>query len=343
MPQFKVPEIVPYVCGIRNLTTSYTPYQPERSQGTLMTHWIYQCCMSELTQFEAVNSSLYDRSTAIFEAICASMRMARNPDTVIVSEGIFPGDREVIETLLQDTQLHVAWAPLDLQSGRTDCGEIERIAESLGKRLAGIVYNQINHMGILEDVDLLSNTAHDLGVKSIAVIDPMLLARGGLKPPSTYGRFGADMIVGEGQHLGLAPNFGGPGLGLFGVRLNRKVKRDIRKSPGRYVGKALDMSGRECRVMVLSTREQHIRKEKATSNICSNQAFIATIVGAAILQRGDEGMAEACQSARRNAHYAFRRLSRLQHISFPFRDAPFFNEFVIEIPHPRRSTHGRGQ
>ncbi len=334
LPQFKVPEIVPYVCGIRNLTTSYTPYQPERSQGTLLTHWIYQCCMSELTQFEAVNSSLYDRSTAIFEAICAAMRMARNPDTVIVSEGIFPGDREVIETLLQDTQLHVVWAPLDLQTGRTDCGEIERIAGDLGKRLAGVVYNQVNHLGILEDVDLLSNTAHDLGVKSIAVIDPMLLARGGLKPPSDYGRSGADMIVGEGQHLGLAPNFGGPGLGLFGVRLNRKVKRDIRKSPGRYVGKALDMKGRECRVMVLSTREQHIRKEKATSNICSNQAFIATIVGAAILQRGDEGMAEACQSARRYAHYAFRRLSRLQEVSFPFRDAPFFNEFVIELPHP---------
>ena len=334
LPQFKVPEIVPYVCGIRNLTTSYTPYQPERSQGTLLTHWIYQCCMSELTEFEAVNSSLYDRSTAIFEAICAALRMARKSDTVIVSEGIYPGDREVIETLLRGTRLNIVWAPLNVQSGRTDCGEIQAIAGALGERVAGVVYNQVNHLGILEDVDLLADTAHDLGVKSIAIIDPMLLAQGGLKPPSSYGQTGADMIVGEGQHLGLAPNFGGPGLGLFGVRLNQKAKKDIRQSPGRYVGKATDINGRECRVMVLSTREQHIRKEKATSNICSNQAYIATIVGAAILQRGNEGMRKACQTARRNAEYAFKRLSKLQFVSFPYRDAPFFNEFVIEIPMP---------
>ena len=334
LPQFKVPEIVPYVCGIRNLTTSYTPYQPERSQGTLLTHWIYQCCMSELTKFEAVNSSLYDRSTAIFEAICAAIRMTRKSDSVIVSEGLFPGDREVIETLLQGTQLHVVWAPLDEASGRTDCAEIENIAKALGKRLAGIVFNQINHLGILEDVDRLTDTCHESGVKSIAVIDPMLLAQGGLKPPTRYGKRGADMIVGEGQHLGLAPNFGGPGLGLFGVRLNRKVKKDIRQSPGRYVGKAMDMSGRECRVMVLSTREQHIRKEKATSNICSNQAYVATIVGAAILQRGNEGMRKACQKARQNALHAFKGLSRLRSVSFPYRDALFYNEFIIEIPQP---------
>ncbi len=332
LPQFEVPEIVPYVCNIRNLTTSYTPYQPERSQGTLLTHWIYQCCMSELTGFEAVNSSLYERSTAIFEAICAALRMIRKSDTVIVSEGIYPGDREVIETLIQDTKINVIWIPLDPASGRTAVAAVEAIAAKLGSQLAGVVFPHVNHHGLIEDVDSLTDTIRAIGVKSIAVIDPMLLAYGGLKRPVDFGAHGVDMIVGEGQHLGLGANFGGPGLGLFGVRLNDSVKNDIRQSPGRYVGKAVDNQGKECRVMVLSTREQHIRKEKATSNICSNQAYVATIVGSAILQRGDAGMTFACSKARSNAVQAFQKLSRLANISFPFSKETFFNEFVIQIP-----------
>ena len=332
LPQFEVPEIVPYVCNIRNLTTSYTPYQPERSQGTLLTHWIYQCCMSELTGFEAVNSSLYERSTAIFEAICASLRMTRQSDTVIVSDGIYPGDKEVIETLIQDTKINVKWITLDSETGRTPLDKIQSTAKELGNRLAGVIFPHVNHHGLVEDVDALTDATYALGVKSIAVIDPMLLAFGGLKRPVDFGEHGTDMIVGEGQHLGLGANFGGPGLGLFGVRLNDSVKNDIRQSPGRYVGKAVDNQGKECRVMVLSTREQHIRKEKATSNICSNQAYVATIVGAAVLQRGDAGMTKACSKARSNAVQAFQKLSKLKVLSFPFAGQAFFNEFVIEIP-----------
>lgn len=342
LPQFEVPEIVPYVCNIRNLTTSYTPYQPERSQGTLLTHWIYQCCMSELTGFEAVNSSLYERSTAIFEAICAALRMIRKSDTVIVSEGIYPGDREVIETLIRDTKIKVIWIPLDPVSGRTSVAAIEAIAAKLGSQLAGVVFPHVNHHGLIEDADRLTNTVQAIGVKSIAVIDPMLLAYGGLKRPVDFGTKGVDMIVGEGQHLGLGANFGGPGLGLFGVRLNDSVKNDIRQSPGRYVGKAVDNQGKECRVMVLSTREQHIRKEKATSNICSNQAYVATIVGSAILQRGDAGMTHACSKARSNAVQAFQKLSRLANISFPFPDETFFNEFVIQIPRAAAELIAKG-
>lgn len=332
LPQFEVPEIVPYVCNIRNLTTSYTPYQPERSQGTLLTHWIYQCCMSELTGFEAVNSSLYERSTAIFEAICASLRMTRQSDTVIVSDGIYPGDKEVIETLIQNTKIQVRWVPLESDTGKTPLHKIQSIAEELGNRLAGVVFPHVNHHGLVEDVDTLTNATRALGVKSIAVIDPMLLAFGGLKRPVDFGEHGTDMIVGEGQHLGLGANFGGPGLGLFGVRLNDSVKNDIRQSPGRYVGKAVDNKGKECQVMVLSTREQHIRKEKATSNICSNQAYVATIVGSAILQRGDAGMTNSCSKARSNAVQAFQILYKLKALSFPFAGQTFFNEFVVEIP-----------
>ena len=334
LPQFEVPDIVPYVCNIRNLTTSYTPYQPERSQGTLLTHWIYQCCMTELTGFEAVNSSLYDRSTAIFEATCAALRMTRKSDTVIISDGIYPGDREVIETLIQDTDIQIEWIPLDSETGITSPNVISEKAEELGSRLAGVIFPHVNHHGLIEDVDTLTNCIREIGAKSIAVIDPMLLAYGGLKRPVDFGDNGVDMIVGEGQHLGLGANFGGPGLGLFGVRLNDSAKNDIRQSPGRYVGKAVDTNGQECRVMVLSTREQHIRKEKATSNICSNQAYIATIVGAAVLQRGDAGMTQACSKARSNAVQAFQKLSRINALSFPFSNQAFFNEFVVEIPVP---------
>jgi glycine dehydrogenase len=342
LPQFEVPEIVPYVCSIRNLTTSYTPYQPERSQGTLLTHWIYQCCMTELTGFEAVNSSLYDRSTAIFEAICAALRMGRKADTVIVSEGIYPGDREVLETLVSDTEIQLKWIPLKKGNGHTDLSAIKQAADELGDRLAGIVFPHVNHHGLIEEVDALTNAAKTMGVKSIAVIDPMLLAYGGLKRPVDFGESGVDMIVGEGQHLGLGANFGGPGLGLFGVRYNDSTKNDIRQSPGRYVGKATDKQGKECRVMVLSTREQHIRKEKATSNICSNQAYIATIVGAAVLQRGDAGMTQACSKARSNAVQAFQKLSKLKALRFPFPAQAFFNEFVVEIPIPAKDLIAKG-
>ena len=342
LPQFEVPDIVPYVCNIRNLTTSYTPYQPERSQGTLLTHWIYQCCMTELTGFEAVNSSLYERSTAIFEAICAALRMTRKSDSVIVSDGIYPGDREVIETLIQDTDINIEWIALDPESGLTSPKAIAEKAEELGPRLAGVIFPHVNHHGLIEDVDTLTDSIKEIGVKSIAVIDPMLLAYGGLKRPIDFGEHGVDMIVGEGQHLGLGANFGGPGLGLFGVRLNDSSKNDIRQSPGRYVGKAVDTNGMECRVMVLSTREQHIRKEKATSNICSNQAYIATIVGAAVLQRGDAGMTQACSKARSNAVQAFQKLSRINDLSFPFSSQPFFNEFVVGIPVPASELISKG-
>ncbi len=337
LPDFKTQEIADYVCGIRNLTTSYTPYQPERSQGTLMTQWLYQCCMSQLTGFEAVNSSLYDRSTAIFEASCACLRLIRKANTVILSEGIYPGDKEVIETLIQETNINIAWAPLDPSTGITCLNSVGKMAKELGPQLGGIVFPQINKLGLLENVDSLTDLARELKVKSVAIIDPMLLAEGALKPPSQYGENGSDMIVGEAQHLGLAPNFGGPGLGLFAVRLNDNAKSDIRQTPGRYVGKGEDINGNECRVMVLSTREQHIRKEKATSNICSNQAYIATIVGAAVLQRGDKGLSNSCSTARNNAVLAFEKISSIKGVSFPYADQVFFNEFIIETPTAARA------
>jgi glycine dehydrogenase len=331
LPHYKVMPVVEPVCNIRNLTTAYTPYQPERSQGTLMTHWIYQCLMSQLTGFEAINSSLYDRSTAIFEAMATAVRLSRKGDTVLISEGIFPGDREVVETLLPGTGIEVEWIPLNTENGQTDADAIRLRMEQFGDRVAGLVFPQVNCLGLLEDVDTLSDLTEGTAISSIAIIDPMLLGSGGLKPPTEFGMAGVDMIVGEAQHLAIGPNFGGPGLGLFGVRLNEKNKNAIRQTPGRYVGKAKDLSGRECLVMVLSTREQHIRKEKATSNICSNQAFLATIAGAALLARGETGMREAFACGRRQAEEVAQRLTSLKGIDLAFPHSPFVNEIVLAV------------
>ena len=169
-------------------------------------------------------------------------------------------------------------------------------AAELADRLAAIVFPQVNTFGLLEAVDELTDFALNCGVQSIAVIDPLLLAEGGLKAPIDFGDKGANIIVGEAQHLAFDPNFGGPGLGLFGGRLDAKNRNACGAAPGRFIGKAKDIAGRECRVGVLSTREQHIRKDKATSNICSNQAFVATLVGAALLERGDQGLIGHCRS-----------------------------------------------
>lgn len=332
LPSYRVPEIVPFVSGIRNLTTAYTPYQPERSQGTLMTHWIYQCMMSQLTGFEAINSSLYDRSTAIFEAICAATRLSRRANTVLIPEALFPGDLEVVRTLASETPIRIVTLPLDARTGRIHLQALEQQAARIGDELAAIVFPQVNNLGHLEDVDALQQLCQRRNTRSIAVIDPMLLATGGLKAPTEFGGGGVDMIVGEAQHLAIGPNFGGPGLGVFGVRHNEKVKNDIRQTPGRYVGRAKDLEGRDCIVMVLSTREQHIRKDKATSNICSNQAFLATLAGAAILARGESGMRDAIATGRRQAMEAVARLTTLPGVELAFPDAPFFNEIVLNLP-----------
>lgn len=332
LPQYRVPEISGFVASIRTLTTSYTPYQPERSQGTLMTQWLYQCSMSMLTGFEAINSSLYDRATALFEALSCAIRLTRGTDTVIVSQSIFPSDLAVLRTLAEDTSIKIIEIPADPRTGRLDPDVVRRKAEEVGAKLAGIAFPQVNTFGLLEEVDQLTDLAADLKVRSIAIIDPMQLATGGLKPPAKFGKKGANMFVGEGQHLAIGPNFGGPGLGIFGVRYNSEVRNDIRATPGRYVGKARDLNGRDCLVMVLSTREQHIRREKATSNICSNQAFLATLAGAAILQRGELGMAAACRMGYDRARAAAARLTAHPGVSLAYPEAPFFNEFVLSLP-----------
>ncbi len=172
VPDFAPSTVIAPICDIRNLTTAYTPYQPELSQGTLLAHWIYQCSMAKLTGFEAVNASLYDRSTSIFEGICAAIRMSRGKSAALIPDTLYPGDLEVLATLAEGTEVELIRLPADAQSGTIDASALEVALSEAGDRVAAIVFPQVNTFGLLEDVDTLTILASEHGLKSIAVIDP---------------------------------------------------------------------------------------------------------------------------------------------------------------------------
>ncbi|MEC7275879.1 MAG: aminomethyl-transferring glycine dehydrogenase subunit GcvPB [Bdellovibrionota bacterium] len=328
----KVHPIVPFVCDIRGLTTAYTPYQPERSQGTLHTLWNYASGISMLTGFEAINASFYERSTALYEALNTALRIKRKTNKVIITEGLYPGDWEVLETLAKETTLELIKCPLD-ENGLTDEAKLTELIKDHGvESIAAVTISQINSLGKCENIHELTNIIHSHGLLTIGIIDPATLAGGGLTPPSQWGEKGADMIVGEGQNLGIGPNFGGPGLGIFGIRFNDQNKTAIRSTAGRFVGKAKDEDGKDCLVMVLSTREQHIRREKATSNICSNQSYLATIVGAALLAKGEEGLREANDIAHQRANQFAAFINEETSCEILYPQTPFFNEVAIKVP-----------
>ena len=328
-------EVMEDILGIRELTTSYTPYQPERSQGTLMTHWIYQSLLSQLTGFEAINASMYERSTTLFEALKCSVKISRSKKKkVVVLGSIYPGDREVLETQSIETSLEIIFVddPAFGQSGKVALEAVKAAVAGQEAEIAGIAFPQTNNLGNIEDVDGVTDFAHEIGAMAIAIIDPAQIATGGLKQPSAYGEKGADIFVAEGQHLAIGPNYGGPGLGIFGIRFNQSCKNNIRSTAGRFVGDAVDSKGRKCKVIVLSTREQHIKREKANSNICSNQAYIATVCGAALLNRGEAGLKSAVEKSRQFAVQAASKLTAFEGVELAFPDSPFFDEFTLKLP-----------
>lgn len=329
---YEVPSCVGEIANIRGLTTAYTPYQPERSQGTLIGQWLYASSIANITGFEAINTSLYDRSTALFEALKTGVRLKRKANTVLVSKNIQPQDISVINTLALHTQLKIQYIPTDAKTGLTDIQKTQEMINTLGTDLAAIAFAQVTNLGLLENVHALTDLTSENKLCSIAIVDPILMGEGGLIPPSQFGSNaqGATMFVAEGQQMMSAPNFGGPGLGIFGIRFNKQEKNSIRNTPGRYVGKAKDILGKEAYCMVLSTREQHIRREKATSNICSNQAFASTLCGASLLQRGALGLKEIALTVRSRAHNIANQLTALDGVDLAFNTA-FYNQFTLKV------------
>jgi glycine dehydrogenase len=242
LKDYQVPEIVGKVCALRGLTTAYTPYQPERSQGTLWTLWLYSSSLSMLTGFEAINASLYDRSTALHESLNTALRIHRKAKRVLVAETLYPGDLEVLTTLSEETPLEITTVPVDAQTGTVDLEKLKELIAEYKNELAALAFPQVNNLGNLEPVHELTDLGRAHGLQVIGVIDPMLLATGGLTPPSVWGsdKQGCHMIVGEAQHLALGAQLRWPWSRPFGIRYNDNNKTAIRSTPGRYVGKTVD-------------------------------------------------------------------------------------------------------
>jgi len=327
---YKLTKSVPRVAGIRGLSTAYTPYQPERSQGTLQTLWIYQNLISKITGFEAINASLYERSTCLYEALTCSTRIKKNLNKVLVCEAIYPGDIEVLQTQSIETSLIVDFTPIDKKTGRTD---LEKLEEKLATgEYASLAIPQINNLGLVEEFNKMTDLCHKYNVLVIAMVDLFSLANTGLKEPAAWGDkgVGADILVAEGQPMTIGPNYGGPGLGIFGIRYNENEKLMIRSSAGRFIGKTTDINGRPCKSIILSTREQHIRREKATSNICSNQSFVASLCGASLLERGSAGLDKTFKIIHENSLKLAQELTLFEGVDLLYSGC-FYNEFVLKL------------
>jgi len=309
-----IPESVSYLLGRSELSTAYTPYQPEMSQGTLQAIYEYQTLVTRLLGMEVANASLYDGATALAEALLMAIRITRRRK-VAVSKAVNPLYRRVVRTYFEPTGFEML--ELDyLEDGRTDLSAIDGLEE-----LAAIAVQSPNFFGVIEDLRAVGDIAHkDKTLFVAAFTEP--LAYGILKTP---GEQGADIACGEGQSFGIPQSFGGPGLGVFSCK-----KDYMRSMPGRLVGQTVDADGKRGFVLTLATREQHIRREKATSNICTNNSLCALASAMYMASLGGGGFRELAALNRDKSEYMKKALEKAGcRITF---DGPTFNEFVVEFP-----------
>jgi len=311
--QHYVPTIVDHVISRSEFFTAYTPYQPEISQGTLQTIFEFQTLVCQLTGMEVANASMYDGSTALAEAVLMAERVTKR-SKVVACGAIHPEYLEVITTYVQHAGIELAHAPVDSETGQTSDPK-----DLLDDKVAALVVQSPNFFGCVEDVTALAEKAHSVGALLIVAITESI-SLGLLKSP---GACGADIVVAEGQSFGVPLSFGGPYVGLFATR--EKYASQI---PGRLVGEAYDKEGRRGFVLTLATREQHIRREKATSNICTNEGLIALAATVYLETMGRRGIQEVAMQCAQKAAYAAKRISKLEGFSIPF-NGPCFNEFVV--------------
>lgn len=310
-----IPVVINHVISRSEFYTAYTPYQPEISQGELQAIFEFQSFICELTGMAVANASMYDGSTALAEA-AALASGATKRQQIFVSRTVHPEARQIVHTVARGLSLDVV--EIDHADGVTD---LEQLAARVTNNTAAILVQSPNFFGCIEDVRAIADIIHQHHGLCIVSTNPLSL--GILESP---GRLGADVVVGDAQPLGIPASLGGPTCGFFAV-----TEPYMRKMPGRIVGQTVDREGRRGFVLTLQAREQHIRREKATSNICSNQALLALCASVYLSTMGKQGLQDVAKLNLQKAHYAAQQFADHPLFSQPF-EAPFFNEFVIRLP-----------
>lgn len=304
--------------------TAYTPYQPEASQGTLQVIYEYQSMMTELMAMEVSNASLYDGASAVVEAVLMALRIQKNKSNkILVPKNLHPHYRDVLQSILNYHPIEfIEWA-YDQKTGRVDIDQLKNISTD---EFAAVILSQPNFFGIVEEIDFITNMTHEKNALLVAVVNPIAMAL--LKPPGKWGNSGADIVCGEGQPLGVPMAGGGPYFGFLCCR-----KKDIRQLPGRIVGRTQDAQGRNGFVLTLQAREQHIRRAKATSNICTNQGLLVTAATIYMRLLGAKGLKQVATACYEQTERLKKLLSRIDGVTIEF-EGPTFHEFVIRFHRP---------
>jgi len=305
--------------------TSYTPYQAEASQGNLQLIYEYQTMMANLTGMEVSNASLYDGATALAEAVLMAVRCNRQSQSkrILMPATVHPAYRQVVANIVKQQQVVIEEVPYCTEGGNV-------IPEALtgwqGEDIAALVIPQPNFFGVLEEVDALTDWAHQHNILVIAVVNPLSLAL--LKEPGKWGQAGADIVCGDGQSLGVPLACGGPYFGFLCCR-----KAIVRQLPGRIVGRTVDEQGKTCFTLTLQAREQHIRRSKATSNICTNQGLMVTAATIYMSLLGAEGLKQVAATCHHRAREFMQQLMAIEGVTRVFQ-RPFFHEFVLRLEKP---------
>ncbi len=305
--------------------SAYTPYQAEASQGTLQLLYEYQTMMTRLLAMDVSNASLYDGASALAEAVLMAVRANRKSKSrrLFIPRSLNPVYRQVVETTVKNQKIELVELPFDLETGLTDLASLDAW---IGEDVAALVIPQANFFGLLEDVDALCDWADQNGALSIAVVNPVSL--GLLTPPGEWGESGVDIACGEGQPLGAPLASGGPYFGFMCCR-----QKHVRQMPGRIIGATIDLEGKRGYTLTLQAREQHIRRSKATSNICTNQGLLVTAATIYMSLLGPEGLRRVAISCHRNLTRLVEKLSTLDGVETLF-DAPAFHESVLHLDRP---------
>ncbi|MFK7958022.1 MAG: aminomethyl-transferring glycine dehydrogenase subunit GcvPA [Lysobacterales bacterium] len=305
--------------------SAYTPYQAEASQGTLQVIYEYQSMMAALLDMEVSNASLYDGASGLAEAVLMALRANRKSRSrrVLVPESVHPIYRQVLSNLVSAQEIVIETLSMDAATGKT---HVDELLQRVDEDIAAVVIPQPNFFGVLEDVDALTDAAAGAGALSVAVVNPMAMSV--LKPPGQWGEKGADIACGEGQPLGVPLSSGGPYFGFLCCRQSL-----VRQMPGRLVGRTTDLDGNPGFALTLQAREQHIRRAKATSNICTNQGLLVTAATIYLSLMGASGLEKVAAASHRNTRALVAKLCAIDGVTQVY-SGPYFHECAVRLPVP---------